>query len=76
VIESRAWEIKKELADRVKHQFRRIPVLHFYHDDTLDYVFKMEEIFKQINAEKKPASESDGANDGAKDADDEAQESN
>ena len=51
-IESRAWEIKKELADRVKHQLRRIPVLHFYHDDTLDYVFKMEEIFKQINKEK------------------------
>jgi hypothetical protein len=36
----------------------------------------MEEIFKQINAEKKPIGESDGANDGAKDADDEAQESN
>lgn len=51
-IESRAWEIKKELADRVKHQLRRIPVLHFYHDDTLDYVFKMEEIFKKINDEK------------------------
>ncbi len=47
-IEARAWEIKKELADRVKHQLRRIPVLHFYLDDTLDYVFKMEEIFKQI----------------------------
>ena len=41
-IETRAWEIKKELADRVKHQLRRIPVLHFYHDDTLDYVFAME----------------------------------
>lgn len=52
-IESRAWEIKKELADRVKHQLRRIPVLHFYHDDTLDYVFKMEEIFKKIEDEKK-----------------------
>jgi ribosome-binding factor A len=52
-IESRAWEIKKELADRVKHQLRRIPVLHFYLDDTLDYVFKMEEIFKQIGGEKK-----------------------
>lgn len=51
-IESRAWEIKKELADRVKHQLRRIPVLHFYLDDTLDYVFKMEEIFKQINKER------------------------
>ena len=52
-IESRAWEIKKELADRVKHQLRRIPVLHFYHDDTLDYVFKMEEIFKKIEVDKK-----------------------
>ncbi|MES2329465.1 MAG: 30S ribosome-binding factor RbfA [Bacteroidota bacterium] len=51
-IESRAWEIKKELATRVKHQLRRIPVLHFYHDDTLDYVFKMEEIFKDINKDK------------------------
>jgi ribosome-binding factor A len=50
-IESRAWEIKKELADRVKHQLRRIPVLHFYLDDTLDYVFKMEEVFKKINNE-------------------------
>lgn len=55
-IEARAWEIKKELADRVKHQLRRIPVLHFYQDDTLDYVFKMEEIFKKIEEEKKPES--------------------
>lgn len=51
-IEGRAWEIKKELADRVKHQLRRIPVLHFYLDDTLDYVFKMEEVLKKINDEK------------------------
>jgi ribosome-binding factor A len=49
IIEARAWGIKKELADRVKHQLRRIPVLHFYLDDTLDYVFKMEEIFKNIS---------------------------
>ena len=54
-IEKKAWEIKKELADRVKHQLRRIPVLHFYVDDTLDHVFKMEEIFKQISEEKKQA---------------------
>ncbi len=47
-IEGRAWEIKKELVERIKHQVRRIPVLHIYHADTLDYVFRMEEIFKQI----------------------------
>jgi ribosome-binding factor A len=52
-IEARAWEIKRELADKMKHQLRRIPVLHFYLDDTLDYVFKMEEVFKKINEEKK-----------------------
>lgn len=52
-IQAQAWEIKKELSERVKHQLRRIPVLHFYHDDTLDYVFKMEDIFKQINTEDK-----------------------
>ncbi len=50
-IESRAWEIKKELSQRVKHQLRRMPVLHFYRDDTLDYVFKMEEIFKKMTTQ-------------------------
>ena len=59
-IESRAWEIKKELAGRVKHQLRRIPVLHFYLDDTLDYVFKMEEILKKINEEKTDTDKSTG----------------
>ena len=58
-IEDRSWEIKKELAERVKHQLRRIPVLHYFHDDTLDHVFRMEELFKQINAEKKPGENSE-----------------
>lgn len=49
-IQAQAWEVKRELSERVKRQLRRIPVLHFYLDDTLDYVFKMEDIFKQINS--------------------------
>jgi len=52
-IESREWEIKKELTARVKNQLRRMPVLKFYLDDTLDHVFKMEELFKQIEEERK-----------------------
>ena len=47
-IADRAWEIKKLLADKVKSQLRRIPVMHYYLDDTLEYVFKMEEIFKTL----------------------------
>ena len=52
-IEDRAWEIKKELVSRVKNQLRSMPQLTFFQDDTLDYVFKMEEVFKKINEEKK-----------------------
>lgn len=47
-IEDRSWEIKKELAIKIKHQVRRMPEIKYYLDDTLDYVFKMEELFKQI----------------------------
>src|SRR4051795_8244136 len=43
-IQAQGWEVKKELSDRVKNQLRRIPVLQFYLDDTLEYVFKMEDI--------------------------------
>ena len=52
-IEERAWEIKKELVTRVKHQLRRIPEIRYFLDDTLDNVFKMEQLFKKINEEKK-----------------------
>jgi ribosome-binding factor A len=62
-IQERAWEIKRELSGRVKNQLRRIPVLQFYLDDTLDYVFKMEEIFKQLN----PGEGEDGNDDTKKD---------
>jgi len=51
-IENNAWEIKRQLAARVKHQLRRIPELSFFLDDTLDHVFKMEELFKQIKTDE------------------------
>jgi ribosome-binding factor A len=48
-IEERGWEIKRELTSRVAKQLRRMPELKFFLDDTLDHVFKMEELFKKIN---------------------------
>jgi ribosome-binding factor A len=56
-IEDRHHEIKKELAAKVRHQLRSIPVLKFFFDDTLDNVFKMEELFKKIKEENKDKSE-------------------
>jgi ribosome-binding factor A len=50
-IKDRAWEIKRELTAKVRHQLRIMPFLTFYEDDTLDYVFKMEELFGKIKEE-------------------------
>jgi ribosome-binding factor A len=51
-IEDRKGEIRRELGLRMKQQLRRIPELRFFKDDTLDHVFRMEELFKKINEEK------------------------
>ncbi|WP_019670827.1 30S ribosome-binding factor RbfA [Eudoraea adriatica] len=38
--------IKHELAQRTKHQLRRIPVLSFYLDDSLEYIDNIEKSLK------------------------------
>lgn len=57
-IEGRGWEIKRELAARVKHQLRRIPVLQYIHDDTLEHADRMEALFRKLKEER--PSEGDG----------------
>ena len=44
-------EIRGELGNRMRHQLRSIPQLTFYMDDTLDYVFKMEQILEEVKKE-------------------------
>jgi ribosome-binding factor A len=58
-IEERKWEVKKELASRVKTQLRRIPELRIYLDDSLDNVFRMEEIFRQIKSTEEGGKQDD-----------------
>jgi ribosome-binding factor A len=48
VIQDKAWEIKRELVSSVKHQLRSMPQLSFHLDESLDYVDKMEALFKKI----------------------------
>lgn len=52
-IQMRIKEFRKALGMRVRNQLRRIPELRFFEDDTLDYVYKMEDLFKQIEEERK-----------------------
>jgi ribosome-binding factor A len=55
-IKERGWEWRKLLGQRIKNQLRRVPELTFYDDETLDHIFKMEEIFKKINQERETQS--------------------
>ena len=48
--------IKHELAQRTKHQLRRMPDLEFYVDDSLEYIEKIE---KSIKGEENPISNPD-----------------
>ncbi len=47
-VEEKTKEIRKDLGTSVRHQLRIVPELKFFIDDTLDYVFKMEELFNKI----------------------------
>jgi ribosome-binding factor A len=59
-IKDRGWEWRKLLGQRIKNQLRRVPELTFYSDDTLDHIFKMDEIFKKISAERDSRSQPPG----------------
>lgn len=60
-VQEKSWEIKKELSGRVGRQLRRMPELRFYLDDTLDQVFKMEELFRKIHKDEQPGAPSAGS---------------
>ncbi|MGN8224375.1 30S ribosome-binding factor RbfA [Gracilimonas sp. BCB1] len=42
-------QIRYDLASKIKNQVRKIPELHFYEDDTAEYVNKMEQLLKKVD---------------------------
>ncbi len=47
-VRSNAPLIKHDLAQRVKHQLRKVPTLLFYIDDSLDYIESIDNALKGI----------------------------
>ena len=45
--------IRHKLSGKIKNQVRKIPELHFYADDTAEYVNKMEQLFKKVEEQPK-----------------------
>lgn len=51
-VRTHSREIRHELAQRIRHQVRKIPALEFFLDDSLDYAQHMAEVFKRLEDEK------------------------
>jgi len=51
-LEAHNADIRKELASLIRNQVRRIPELHFYLDETAEYVNRMEQLFSEIREER------------------------
>ncbi len=49
-IKEKMPEFRGALGSKLRHHLRRIPELQFFEDDTLDHVFKMEELLNQIKS--------------------------
>src|SRR6478672_4803147 len=46
------FELKRKLAEKLRHQMRVMPEIEFFRDETLDYAFHMDEVFKKIKADE------------------------
>ena len=44
-------ELKRMLGDKLRFNLRRVPDVEFFLDNTLDDVFRMEELFKKIKTD-------------------------
>lgn len=56
-IDEKVSQIRHKLAARIHNQVRKIPELHFYADDTADYVNKMEGLFKIVDEQPKASTD-------------------
>ena len=52
VIQANLIPLRKVLVNKIRNSFRRVPEIEFMMDDTLDEVFKMEQLFRSIKKDK------------------------
>ena len=58
LIKQHSSRIRGLIGNETRHQLRKIPEIEFFLDDTLDYVFKMDTIFKEIEEKRKDLNDS------------------
>lgn len=58
-IQEKGKTLRQHLGDRVRHQLRIVPELHFFLDDTADYADKMDKLFSGLDIPPAPAEDED-----------------
>jgi len=56
-IEENNHRLRLSLANKVARQVRRIPELQFYLDESLDEIFRMDQVFAKLRAENQMGTE-------------------
>lgn len=56
-ISENVYTLKKNLAARIRKHVRRIPEIAFYNDETIDEMYRIDSIFKDLKADGKMGSE-------------------
>jgi len=50
-------EIKRLLANELRHELRKLPAINFFYDDTLDYADHMNKLLDSLNTDEKRSDE-------------------
>lgn len=50
-------DIRYRLASKIRHQMRKVPELHFFHDDSAEQSDHMESLFKKIHEQEESFAE-------------------
>ena len=58
-LKENAGDIRRHMGNKLKNQLRRIPNLEFFLDETLDEVFRIEQLLKEEREKRKPTGEQD-----------------
>jgi len=56
-ISENVYQLKKHLAARIRKHVRRIPEIAFFNDDTLDEMYRIKSLFKDLESDKTKDSE-------------------
>lgn len=51
-LEDNIVRVRQQLASRVRKKIRRVPQISFYLDDTLDEMYRLNQLFDQIQTDK------------------------